>query len=1202
MKAAAVPYLWRALGRRMRLLLTLLFLAPARSACPTLQYSNYQYLTTAQLAQYNLPDCTTACSAGFYGDFCQAAPAVPPPGPWNQAGYFLAGPPIQRTLTSLPVSTLSQAQFSPENLIWALRNPRYPGTLVRVSYAAGTITTVLSPPAGTTLDALVVRNGVAYLARGQSGVYDVITSDQQRVMGITSQALLMEVFVDKGTVTVFLVDTGYRVVACYPNGCVIWDNTRFNGATSILCGIDCPGSVYVTQGTALYKLTGTSAATHAQDTSNIFCAAVDRALNVLVYKSAAGLVQVNLGTRQASSLLSLPNTLPCSMDISDGYTQIMVMQGSTTTLNALQEACGYARTSPAIQANSSGLCFPCPPPPDNAFIVVGSATCEWQCVQGYAQSGSLCVALFVPPCPPYYFQGSGICEPAAQPWAPAGRYLSGVSVSTSSAWSVGSSPPYLVATAGAVTYLAVSGAFYSYPGLLSSPNIMTLVVPSTGTVCSTSTNNAYYLLRSQNGTLITAFTSLATQTNCLWSLSPSGTRLTQTATWTLGAPVCSAALGQGVAYVIFCGQHYIAQVSSGISPLAGGLKAGYSDGALLASAFNSPSGLAVFSGRVYVADTMNCAIREVDVTRGEVRTVAGTGVCQRVDGAVSGLAYPTNLTSSAYDGFLLFYDQYPTEKNPTARQFHAPTGIVKTIAVPPLLGASSSLNYIAGLPDRVLAGRSNIFYQITASSLPCPAGYSALPGNAPTASACLPCPDGYYSGTSCQMCSAPSCGTGQALVPCQLDRDAYCTNCSNKPLGTVYTGPSPIPANASGGGGDCPWAYVKPCPPGYYLSGTLCAACPEWSATNQAGATAISQCSCLAGGRGAAGSCVIASPFTAHPAVCGPLNDCPAYTEPTFPFPLLSSCQYVGRDSPLYVCPCPGGEFIQQIHPKVCQRCPDGLYSPYGRGCRNCPFMTEPSLDQSACRCARGTWDKEPIGQPDCMCGPGASLGVGGCNVCPANTYSALTVPAVQGATLDCLACPAGTYSLPGASACTACAFGQYRTGGDLVCQNCSAGSYAPDPTRALCNGCVESCGGMKEAPCPTDASLLVCSICDMPRPNSVLQGNDCASRCQEGFYEWDYVCTPCTTYSSTTCPAGSIVTPCSLYADTACTPCTNDTMPLNFAEWDYAPAAPNGPNTKCAWKCRNGYTARSSPLPAIVKRWECVAEGAWSVWDLFTV
>lgn len=52
---------------------------------------------------------------------------------------------------------------------------------------------------------------------------------------------------------------------------------------------------------------------------------------------------------------------------------------------------------------------------------------------------------------------------------------------------------------------------------------------------------------------------------------------------------------------------------------------GLVDGEAEQSAFHFPRGLAIMEGTLYVADTENHAIRAIDLDRGDVRTVAGTG-------------------------------------------------------------------------------------------------------------------------------------------------------------------------------------------------------------------------------------------------------------------------------------------------------------------------------------------------------------------------------------------------------------------------------------------------------------------------------------------------------------------------------------------------------------------------------------------------
>ena len=99
--------------------------------------------------------------------------------------------------------------------------------------------------------------------------------------------------------------------------------------------------------------------------------------------------------------------------------------------------------------------------------------------------------------------------------------------------------------------------------------------------------------------------------------------------------------------------------TSVVSLMAGGVTPGYQDGSLLASAFYGPSTIVYYNSVLYVADNNNCVIRQVDILRQTVSTVAGSGVCARSDGAPGATVYPANLTYSAFSDFLLLMDQYP---------------------------------------------------------------------------------------------------------------------------------------------------------------------------------------------------------------------------------------------------------------------------------------------------------------------------------------------------------------------------------------------------------------------------------------------------------------------------------------------------------------------------------------------------------------
>ena len=371
-------------------------------------------------------------------------------------------------------------------------------------------------------------------------------------------------------------------------------------------------------------------------------------------------------------------------------------------------------------------------------------------------------------------------------------------------------------------------------------------------------------------------------------------------------------------------------------------------------------------------------------------------------------------------------------------------------------------------------------------------------------------------------------------------------------------------------------------------------------------------CKCMGGG-GLTGTwnvdvyCVIPSPFASPPAICNPLLECTPYAEPTSLFsilPISSSCSFV-EDSQFGVCPCQPGEYIQQIYPKICTPCPPGLYSPSGRDCMTCPYLTEPSLDKATCRCAAGTRDVALYQETECVCGPGKAFYASmGCVACPQNTYNGHTALmgelTIQSPPMQCLQCPDGMVSKlsNGGAVCDPCPGGQYRQSSDLVCQSCPPSQYAPDSAAPNCVDCSAGCGGMKETECPTDKNLFMCSICPEPRANSAFNGyRDCATSCNAGLYELDSECMQCTEHYKATCPEGNQYVPCSRYANAGCVGCVNASMPLNFAVWSYVPQTPGGPSTSCEWECEVGYSKQNR-----VETWECAKAGEWSVWDLFTL
>ena len=79
----------------------------------------------------------------------------------------------------------------------------------------------------------------------------------------------------------------------------------------------------------------------------------------------------------------------------------------------------------------------------------------------------------------------------------------------------------------------------------------------------------------------------------------------------------------------------VVEASSGeVQKVIGSGQPGHQDGSLATAQFRSPQGIAVVEGLIYVCDTENHLLRMVDIVKGTVETVAGTGAqgCDRVGG------------------------------------------------------------------------------------------------------------------------------------------------------------------------------------------------------------------------------------------------------------------------------------------------------------------------------------------------------------------------------------------------------------------------------------------------------------------------------------------------------------------------------------------------------------------------------------------
>ncbi len=78
----------------------------------------------------------------------------------------------------------------------------------------------------------------------------------------------------------------------------------------------------------------------------------------------------------------------------------------------------------------------------------------------------------------------------------------------------------------------------------------------------------------------------------------------------------------GYFYITDSGNNAIRRmdVYGNVTTYAGAKQGGFVNGALLQARFQSPTGLAIYTGYLYVADTMNNAIRRIDMNAGQVST------------------------------------------------------------------------------------------------------------------------------------------------------------------------------------------------------------------------------------------------------------------------------------------------------------------------------------------------------------------------------------------------------------------------------------------------------------------------------------------------------------------------------------------------------------------------------------------------------
>ena len=165
--------------------------------------------------------------------------------------------------------------------------------LVEITLYSRVVKTVLTPPLDGSFDSLLVRNGVVYLGRTVMTrptesttlqVHDVVslssTYEASPLVSTSGRVGLIEVFIDKGTVTTFVyLPTTKEIKACYPDKtCPTWATVEITG---MACGADCRSTIYVSSNTKILRVMSSGLPTILKETgSAIYCLTGISSLNV----------------------------------------------------------------------------------------------------------------------------------------------------------------------------------------------------------------------------------------------------------------------------------------------------------------------------------------------------------------------------------------------------------------------------------------------------------------------------------------------------------------------------------------------------------------------------------------------------------------------------------------------------------------------------------------------------------------------------------------------------------------------------------------------------------------------------------------------------------------------------------------------------------------------------------------------------------
>lgn len=152
-----------------------------------------------------------------------------------------------------------------------------------------------------------------------------------------------------------------------------------------------------------------------------------------------------------------------------------------------------------------------------------------------------------------------------------------------------------------------------------------------------------------------------------------------------------------------------------ITTIAGNGQQGYTgdNGLAINASFNYPHDIVIHENTLYIADTDNSVIRQIDLSTGLISTLAGVGTCgfdaSNVNAATTPLCQPTSLIVSS-NNELIFADS----NNFIVRSISA-NGQISTIAGTPEVSGLSGINGVAtsatlGLPRSLTLSRTGELY------------------------------------------------------------------------------------------------------------------------------------------------------------------------------------------------------------------------------------------------------------------------------------------------------------------------------------------------------------------------------------------------------------------------------------------------------------------------------------------------------------